>query len=403
MGLEAFWIFPPALSSEVVGFLVICSAMTSMLTATAGVGGGVLLFAIMAWVMPLAALIPVHGVVQIGSNAGRLLLMLRNVQLTILLPFLAGSMLGGALGAAVVVQLPPTAMQIALGAFILWAAWMKPPTFVANRRAITLTGLVVTFLTMFFGATAPLIASVLRLLRLDRLSLVATQSACVIAQHGVKVAAFGFLGFTFAPYLPLVVAMIGAGFIGTLIGNHLLQKIADQRFQVMLSCVLTVLAVGLLAKGTFALIISPGVSEAGVVRSVADEERLLELAAFVRVETVGSIDHKVERPELALKKEAAQGQGRPTIWELANRRLEGDLQATRSVLSFTDTRAQQLAERTRQDRQRIAALEREFEITRKRIDALNSRANKLATLEPIEERDRVQQSINRKLVTYTVQ
>ena len=377
MGPEAFWFFPPVLSSEMVGFLVICSAMTSMLTATAGAGGGVLLFAIMAWVMPLSALIPVHGVVQIGSNVGRLLLMLRSVQLAILLPFLAGSALGGALGAAVVVQLPPTIMQIALGAFILWAAWMKPPTFVVDRRAVALTGVVVTFLTMFFGATSLLIASVLRLLRLDRFSLVATQSACVIAQHGVKVAAFGFLGFAFAPYLSLVVAMIGAGFIGTLIGNHLLQKIADQRFQVMLSCVLSVLAAGLLAKGTSALIINSGVSEASMARSVADDEGRLGRPAFSRTKTAGIIDHKAEKWGPALKREYAGGRGRQTIWEVANRRLASDLQVTRSTLSFADMRAKKLAERAKRDRRRIAALEREFEATRKRIDGISGRTSKL--------------------------
>ncbi len=356
-----------------------------MLTATAGAGGGVLLFAIMAWVMPLSALIPVHGVVQIGSNVGRLLLMLRSVHLSILLPFLAGSLIGGALGAAVVVQLPPTAMQLALGAFILWAAWMKPPTFAVDRRVITLTGLVVTFLTMFFGATTPLIASVLRMLRLDRFSHVATQSACVIGQHGIKVAAFGFLGFAFGPYLPLVTSMIAAGFIGTLIGSHLLEKIADQRFHVMLSCVLTMLALGLVAKGTSALIISPGVSEAGVARSLAE----------------------VEEQTAASKREYARGQSHPTIWELANRRLEGDLEATRSSLSFADTRAQQLAERTRQDRLRIAALERDFEATRERIDALNNRADRIATTGTAggvrKGNDRAVQSTKRKSVSYTVQ
>ncbi len=379
VGLESLWFLPPGLPPEVAGFLVICSVMTSMLTATAGVGGGVLLFAIMAWVMPLTALIPVHGVVQIGSNVGRLLLMVRKVKLTVFLPFLAGSALGGTLGAAVVVQLPPTAMQIALGAFILWAAWMKPPTFVVNPRVVALTGLAVTFLTMFFGATTPLIASVLRLLRLDRLSHVATQAACVIAQHGVKVAAFGFLGFAFAPYLALVIAMIAAGFIGTLIGNHLLWKIADQRFQVMLSCMLTVLAVGLLAKGTSALLISPGLSEAATAQSAAGNQMLEDRAARTRTETAKLVarDYGSE-----IKKNHAFRQGHATIWKTANRRLQKHLKATQSVLTRGDSRARELAERTRRDRQRIAALERDFKATQKRIDELSNRANKLAASHP---------------------
>ncbi len=376
MGLEAFWIFPPALSSEAVGFLIFCSAMTSMLTAAAGAGGGILLFTIMAWVMPLTALIPVHGVVQIGSNVGRLLLTLRSVQLTILFPFLVGSVLGGALGAAIVVQLPPTVMQFALGGFILWAAWMKPPTFVVDRRAMTLTGLVVTFLTMFIGTTTPLIASVLKLLRLDRFSHVATQSACVIGQHGIKVIAFGFMGFAFAPYLPLAATMIGAGFVGTLIGTRLLRKMANERFQVVLSCMLTLLAVGLLAKGTSALIVSPAVSEISVARSGADGEEPDAQRTFPEMQTAGIIDHKAGRLQAAAETEPASERDHPTIWEVANRRLEGDLRATRSAISFADTRARQLVERTQQDRLRIAALERDFEATRKQIDELTNRSNK---------------------------
>jgi uncharacterized membrane protein YfcA len=381
-GLDALWFSSPGLSAEAVGFLVFASGMTSMLTATAGVGGGVLLFAIMAWMMPLAALIPVHGVVQIGSNAGRMLLMSRSVQMVVLLPFLAGSALGGALGAMVVVQLPPTAMQIALGAFILWAAWMKPPTFAVDRRAIALTGLVVTFLTMFFGATAPLIASVLRLLRLDRLSLVATQSACVIAQHGVKVAAFGFLGFAFVSYLPLAIAMIAAGFVGTLIGNHLLHKIADQRFHLMLSCVLTVLALGLLAKGTMALVVSPSISEASGLRSVADDAGHESPSAFSQTATAGTVPHMVDDRGSLTDGRDGSGRDGPTIWKAVDRRLQEDLAATRSTLAHADPRLQKLVENARRDEQRIDALERDFEDMSRQIDELRSRTGKLNTLSP---------------------
>ena len=81
-GLEALWFPPPGMSFEIVGFLVFCSAMTSMLTATAGVGGGILLFAIMAWVMPLTALIPVHGVLfRSAPTSAACFCMLRSVQI----------------------------------------------------------------------------------------------------------------------------------------------------------------------------------------------------------------------------------------------------------------------------------------------------------------------------------
>ena len=62
---------PPDLSTGFALLLVATSFVTSALTAGLGIGGGVALLAVMAYGMPVAALIPVHGVVQIGSNLGR--------------------------------------------------------------------------------------------------------------------------------------------------------------------------------------------------------------------------------------------------------------------------------------------------------------------------------------------
>ena len=54
-------VFPEALSTSVMVFLLMASAVTSMITATLGAGGGVLLLVLMASWLPPAAIIPVHG------------------------------------------------------------------------------------------------------------------------------------------------------------------------------------------------------------------------------------------------------------------------------------------------------------------------------------------------------
>jgi len=375
--LDPLWFAPPGMSAESAGFLVFCSALTSLLTATAGVGGGVLLFAIMAWLMPLTAVIPVHGAVQIGSNVGRLLIMARSVQISILLPFLGGSAIGGALGAVVVVQLPPTAMQIALGGFILWMAWMKPPTMAVGRSTMALSGLAVTFLTMFFGATAPLIAAVLKLLQLDRLSFVATQSACVVAQHAIKVLAFGFIGFAFAPYLPLIIVMIGAGFIGTILGSHVLHKIADQRFHVVLSCVLTVLASTLLAKGTITLINAAGASRDAMAQSTKSDKAAEHQMALLSDVIVDENDAALAKHELGHNEKHSDDLEPLTTWEIANDWLRKDIQKTQSALYLADRRTRELVERAMEDSQRIATLERDFDVAREQLAGLRRQMNDL--------------------------
>lgn len=233
--------------------LIAISAGTSFLTAAAGIGGGVVLLAAMAVLMPAQALIPVHGLVQLGSNGGRTLIMLRAVKTSVLMPFVAGSLVGVALGGLTVVQLPPAILKIGLAGFVLWSAWGRPIA-AAGRFAIALTGVFSSFLTMFFGATGTFISAMVKTLQLGRLEHVATHSACMVAQHLIKVAAFGLLGFAYGPYLPLILAMIASGFVGTLLGKRILLKLKDHSFHRVLSVVLTLLALRLLYDGVSLLI-----------------------------------------------------------------------------------------------------------------------------------------------------
>ena len=240
------WLQPVGLSIGASILLIVVSALASFLTAATGLGGGMVLFAAMASFMPLATLIPVHGVVQIGSNASRMFIMLKEVRWQVFLTFAFGSLIGIAIAAMVIFELPEALLQACLAGFILWSAWCKPPAFAANRTVITVTGFVSSFLTMFFGATGVFVAATLKTLRLERLGHLATHAACMVAQHGIKVIAFGLLGFAYLPYIPLILLMMASGVIGTLIGRHIVIKMNDKYFHLVLSWVLTLLALRLI-------------------------------------------------------------------------------------------------------------------------------------------------------------
>ena len=251
--MQAFaWLQPEGLALWTAFMLIGASAFTSFLSAALGLGGGVALLAIMGSVMPVTTMIPVHGIVQVGSNAGRTLIMLRHIQTSMLLPFFLGSLIGGMIGASVVLRLPSTLLQVGLGIFILWSVWGRPPVWRSSRLAIALIGLMSTFLTMFFGATGVFVAAVIKTMKLDRLTHIATHAACMSLQHGIKVLAFGLLGFAYGDYLPLIVMMITSGLIGTFVGRNVLIRTPDERFHVILNGLLTVLALRLLWQGVSA-------------------------------------------------------------------------------------------------------------------------------------------------------
>ena len=235
-----------------LGTLTIClilgiSLFGSFITAAFGIGGGIITLAGIASLLPAPAIIPVHGAVQIGSNAGRVALMFRHFDRTALLPFLTGAFIGAAIGGALVVELDPSTLQIALGLFILWTILFKPPKFLA--RSASLVGVTSSFLTMFVGGTGPFVITFIKSLQLDRMGTVATHAGFMTFQHALKTGVFALLGFAFSEWLFLIAAMIAAGLIGTLLGKRVLMKVNEAQFKTVLNLVLMVLAIRLIIVG----------------------------------------------------------------------------------------------------------------------------------------------------------
>ena len=227
--------------------LIIISCFTSMLTASLGIGGGMLMLATIAQIMPGSAIIPVHGAIQVGSNASRMLVMFRSVKWHLVLWFTVGSILGALVGGQLVINLPTDLLRAILGLFILLTVWApQAVTKFASNKTLVLGGILSTFLTMFIGATGPFVLAIVRTFNLQRFNLIATNAACLTLQHGLKVVVFVILGFAYSPYALLIIAMICSGFIGTIIGKHILMKFDEQLFKYWLNILLTILALRLI-------------------------------------------------------------------------------------------------------------------------------------------------------------
>ncbi len=228
--------------------VIMASFFTAALTAAFGLGGGLALIGIMSAVLPAAAVVPVHGVAQLGANASRFALQKKNVVWPIVVWFSAGGVLGVAAGGNLAISLPAWALQAGVGGFILYTLWgPRPFAFTPGRKTFFLTGAAGAFLTMFFGATGPIAATMLSATKLKRLNLVATHAACMVAQHALKIAAFGFLGFAYADWAPLIIAVVVSGFLGTALGTHLLLRMPEVIFKRGFKSVLTAIAVYLFA------------------------------------------------------------------------------------------------------------------------------------------------------------
>lgn len=228
--------------------LLIGLSFLSSFTATAiGVGGGATILAVMALVLPPSAIIPLHGLVQLGSNAGRAALLFQERAPGLIGPFLIGCAVGVALGGTVLTQLPPAVIQMTVGAFVLWSLAVTSTPVIS--RSAPIVGAVSSFLTMFFGATGPFVAAYLRQFGFDRHRHIATHSVLMTCQHLLKCIVFAGFGFAFGPWLPLVGVLVAVGLIGTFAGRTLLDVVNDRLFRVVLNTSLFLLGIQLIAVG----------------------------------------------------------------------------------------------------------------------------------------------------------
>lgn len=240
-------LLPDGMAVGVALLLLLASVLGSMISASLGAGGGLLLIVIMAGWMPATAIIPVHGLVQLGSNCGRSALTWRHIDWKVIAAFAPGVVIGASLGAWLLVDLPAQVWQLTIALFVLCLCWgPKLPTAALGAPGIVIASAFTSFVSLFVGASGPLVAAFIKQIHRDRFSTIATFSTAMALQHAPKALVFGLTGFLLSDWLVFIVAMVGCGFLGTWFGLRLLKNFSNQRFGTALNMLLTVLALRLL-------------------------------------------------------------------------------------------------------------------------------------------------------------
>jgi uncharacterized protein len=239
---------PPGLGGGATLALVALSFLTSLITATFSLGGGSLLIAVLALVFPPVVVVPVHGCIQLGSNAGRSLVQRAHIQWELILWLALGAVLGSVVGGRFAYLLPEKWFAAAIGCFVLVTTWLPQPKVIATSRLLQFAGgVVISALAMVVGAAGPLVAVFMRGIP-DRRQLVATHAMLMTFQHTFKVVVFVAMGFAFGQYLLLILLMVASGFAGTAVGSRLLTRVPEQVFQLGFRILLSFVAIGLIWK-----------------------------------------------------------------------------------------------------------------------------------------------------------
>jgi len=235
--------------------IIIISLLASTISGTIGMGGGILLLAGMTPFFPPQILIPLHGVAQLGSNATRTVIHYKNINWKMMTLFGIGALLGASIGSQFLIQIPENIYKIFMGLMIVGLTWMpKIKKSIIIPGKFFIIGSIATFLSLFVGATGPLIAPFFLKEKLSKEGIVATKAACQLFTHTFKIVTFVLIGFSFGPYWKLLIGMLIAVFIGNNLGKYLLGKISENKFRVAFKIVISLLSLRMIYSGLISVV-----------------------------------------------------------------------------------------------------------------------------------------------------
>ena len=224
-------------------FLGIISMVSSTAAAVFGLGGGLILISFLPDFLPGDALVPVHGVTQLASNTSRAAFSFRSIVWRLWPLFFAGSVLGATMFGLLVVNISTAYIPVFIGVYILLKLWSeRVGRLLSSFDSLFVLGFLQTGLGILVGSTGHL--TMPRLLKeiSDRDGIVATSGMFMSLSHGLKLLAYGIIGFKFNQYSVILAYMVTGALIGSFVGTLLRRQISNRWFSQILKILLTVMA-----------------------------------------------------------------------------------------------------------------------------------------------------------------
>lgn len=231
----------------------IVAVLTGILSAVAGLGGGVILLGVLAQFYAPTTAIPIQGGIQLVSNSSRAVMLRKDINWPVVIQASILIFPASFLGVAVATSIPEDATRILLGMFLLIITWR--PTWLRwrtddhlPRGAMVGVGAASGFLNSTVGASGPFTSPFFKAATASHVAFVATAATSQILAHISKLWAFIVDGFDIGEHLSLMVVGAVGTFLGTRIGGRLLNRSDDKVLNRVFTTVLTILAVRLIVR-----------------------------------------------------------------------------------------------------------------------------------------------------------
>jgi len=228
--------------------LGVISIFTSLVAGVVGLGGGLMLIAILPSFLPIHALIPIHGLTQMFSNVSRAYFGYKDIQFEVVPKFVIGSIFGVGLITLILDMISIDYIPLFIGIYILLSLWSKKFNDKIKRyENYYLLGFLQSGLSVIVGATGPLTTTLLLKDYEDKNKVVSTAALLMSITHSLKVLVFVYFGFKFSEYLDIIIVMAIGVVIGSYLGTTVRDKLDGKKLLLTIKILLSILAVKLIA------------------------------------------------------------------------------------------------------------------------------------------------------------
>lgn len=226
--------------------IVIAAFLTSILSGVFGMAGGLIFMGLLAWLLPAAFALALHGVIQFASNTWRFLLHRRHVAWPVLLWFGIGA--AAAIGLFSLLIFSPTRFYVFLGLGLMPILVWLPERWLsldATRPGHAIGGgFVSTGLALVSGVSGPITDLLFVHSKLNRHQVVATKAVMQAIGHASKILVYGGLLLS-APAravvpLPVTAVAILASMAGIMVGGIILDRISEAHFRTSRRWIITI-------------------------------------------------------------------------------------------------------------------------------------------------------------------
>jgi len=234
--------------------IVIAAFLTSILSGLFGMAGGLVFMGLLAWLLPVATALALHGAIQFASNGWRAFLHRAHIVWPVLIWFGLGAAAAIAFFSAILFAPSKFYVFLVLGLMpiLVWLPERWLPLDAANRWHALGGGFVSTGIALVAGVSGPVTDMLFINTRLGRHRIVATKAVMQAMGHASKIFVYGgvLLSDAAREAMPLGATAISilASMAGIMVGGVLLDRISDAHFRTSRRWLLTLIGVTFLVQ-----------------------------------------------------------------------------------------------------------------------------------------------------------